>query len=104
MNAEPCAWAAPAAAGEGVEGTAGVVEAADGAGAGGAAGVEVTALDGVEGACDEVPEEVALGYTREIRPSSRRDVSLASGLRTLETMHTMNPFSSMLYDSIVLSS
>lgn len=63
LNAEPCAWEAPAAAGEGVEGTAGVVEAAEGAGAGGAAGVEVTALDGVEGACDKVPEEVALGYT-----------------------------------------
>ena len=91
------------AAGEGVEGTAGAVETADGAGAGGAAGVEVTALEGVEGACDEVPEEEALGYGARL-VSAQGGVYAHGDLDTFETMQTMKPFSSMLYVSIVLSS
>lgn len=95
-------WAVPAAAGEGVAGTAGA-GAVEGAGAEGAAGVETGALEGVEGACEGVAaEEEALGCRRG-SVGQRAEINCQRN-HTLETMQTMNPFSSMLYVSIVLSS
>lgn len=71
-----------AGAGEGVAG-AFCVEADDGAGAAGAAGVWTWAGAGVEGAA--LLDDAAEGFG-------------------LETMHTMKPFSSMLYEPTVLAS
>lgn len=94
-----------AGAGEGVAGApAAVLEA--GAGAGGAAGVRAAAGAGVEGGCDEdVAADVdgaALGCMERLLGNlGGRDGGIDS---TFETMHTMNPFSSILYDSIVLGS
>jgi hypothetical protein len=57
LKEAPAGWAAPEEAGEGVAGTgaaaADVEVFVDGAGAGGAAGVDVTALAGVDGPCEE---------------------------------------------------
>jgi hypothetical protein len=79
LKRSPDAWAG---AGEGVAGAFWVLEEA--VGAAGAAGVWAGAGAGVEGAALLLD-----------------DAGAALGL---ETMQTMNPFSSMLYDSIVLAS
>ncbi len=89
---------AAAPAGEGVAGAAAVVEVLAGAGA---AGVATEAGAGVDGAFEDVAAAAgaALGCY---------DVSLdlaSSGSQiTFCTMHTMNPFSSILYNSTVLAS
>jgi hypothetical protein len=77
LKRSPDAWAG---AGEGVAGAFCVLD--EGAGAAGAAGVWAAAGAGVEGA-------------------TLLDDAAAFGL---ETMQTMKPFSSMLYDSTVLAS
>lgn len=94
------------AAGEGVAGTAGAEGAADGAGADGAAGVEAAALEGVEGACEGVAaDEGALGCIRWYgQMQCSESFNGEAGVITFDTMHTMKPFSSMLYVSMVLSS
>jgi hypothetical protein len=78
LKRSPDAWTG---AGEGVPGT--FCEFDEGAGAAGAAGVWAGAGAGVEGAALLDDAAAALG---------------------LETMQTMNPFSSMLYDSTVFAS
>jgi len=81
----PAAAVVPAGAGVGVVGALAVVVVNAGAGAVGATGVSAEAGAGVVGALevDGAPAAAALG---------------------LETMQTMNPFSSMLYDSAVAAS
>lgn len=78
--------AAPGA-GEGVEGTSCATSGGGKAtGAGGAAGVGAGACAGVEGAAADALDEAA------------------GAARGFWVMHTMKPFSWMLYDSTVLSS
>jgi hypothetical protein len=79
LKRSPDAWAG---AGEGVPGTFWVFDEDAGAGAAGAAGVWAVAGAGVEGA-------------------GLLDAAAALGL---ETMQTMKPFSSILYDSTVFAS
>lgn len=102
------AGAAPAA-GEGVAGGAEGAFVA-GAGAEGAAGVDAWMREeaGVLGAC-EGPEGLdeagcALGFKIKASVSVRVCLADSQVLHTLETMQTTKPFSSMLYDSIVLAS
>jgi hypothetical protein len=94
------AAAAPAGAGDGVAGGFAAAETEAGAGAAGTAGVWAGARAGVEGAAllDEAPG-AGFAYKQLVRCWWQR-----TSLPTLETMHTMKPFSSMLYDSTVLSS
>jgi hypothetical protein len=91
-------------AGEGVAGTALVAELADCAGAAGGAGVAAVAGAGVDGVfgVDEDAAGAALGYH-----NMSELLSLIATLdinHTFETMQTMKPFSSILYDSTVLLS
>ena len=93
-----------AEAGVGVDGTS-VVGFETGAGAAGGAGVEATAGAGVDGggAEDEAVLEEAgavLGCVK-VRFAT---VSVLQEIHTLVTIHTMKPFSSILYDSTVFAS
>jgi hypothetical protein len=95
--------ALPAPAGVGVVGTFGGAVDDVCTGAAGGAGVWATAAGaGVDGAATEL-EDVAgagLGYSK-VRTVKWRGLE---PFYTFDTMHTMKPFSSMLYDSTVLSS
>jgi hypothetical protein len=91
-----------AGAGEGVAGTfcEAEDEGAGAEGAAGAAGVWGAALAGVEGAALLDEAAGCLGW----RAVSVGREGTQGAARTLETMQTMKPFSSMLYDSTVLAS
>ena len=96
------AAAAGAEAGDGVDGAFDVKLDKAGAGAVGTAGVCAVAGEGVEGAFEVEEEAVgaALGYdTIRLRSQARTSLHL-----TFDIMQTMNPFSSMLYDSTVFES
>ena len=69
-------------------------------GAAGAAGVWAAAEAGVEGAA--LLDDAADGFGCRGRQQDFGSVDKC--LPTLATMHTIKPFSSMLYDSIVLAS
>ena len=95
-------------AGVGVDGAfaAPVLGTAAAAGAGGGAGVAPPAGAGVEGALAGVDDEAveAAGAVFGYRELSTVLVLLRLTNRTLLTMHTMKPFSSILYDSTVCAS
>lgn len=93
----------PDGAGDGVAGASAVVFE-DGAGAAGVAGVCAVAGAGVDGAFapDDEPAGAALGFAY-VRIALLTMVT-SKTLDTLVYMQTMNPFSSILYDSTVFAS
>lgn len=80
-----------------------------GAGAAGAVCVEAAAGAGVDGAWDG-PDGAddagaALGYSgKEFSAASSFLGGSGGSEHTFDTIHTMNPFSSILYDSMVFAS
>lgn len=85
--------AVPAPAGDGVAGAFALVVEGAATGAAGTAGVCTVAGAGVDGAglLDEAPT-AGLGCSKVSMELSSGEVAI----RAFETMHTMNPFSSML--------
>lgn len=100
------AGAAGAGAGVGVEGAFAVAdEAGAGAGAAGGAGVWADAGAGVDGAAlDDEAAGAALGCSNSQTKLLRSLKEVRKRSSTFDVMHTMKPFSSMVYDSTVFPS